>query len=63
MFPRDTNTSTSWDVIDPDCNAEVTGITNGQTQPKADQTVNTTTDSGPANPDQELKQVSDITKT
>ena len=30
VFPRDVNTSTSWDVIDPDCDEEVTGITNGQ---------------------------------
>ena len=28
MFPRDVNTSTSWDVIDPDCDTEVAGITN-----------------------------------
>ena len=27
MFPRDVNTSTSWDVIDPDCDTEVAGIT------------------------------------
>ena len=53
------NTSTSWDVIDPDCDAEVAGITNRQTQPQVDQTVNTNTDSGPANPDQGRKQVSD----
>ena len=57
MFPWDVNTSTSWDVIDPDCDAEVTGITNRQTRP---QTVNTNTDSGPANLDQGLEQVSDI---
>ena len=60
MFPRDVNTSTSWDVIDPDCDAEVAGITNRQTRPQVDQTVNTNTDSGPANPDQGLEQVSDI---
>ena len=59
-FPRDVNTSTSWDVIDPDCDEEVTGITNRQTQPQAGQQVNTNTDSGPANPDQGLAQVSDI---
>ena len=28
VFPRDVNTSTSWDVIDPDCDEEVAGITN-----------------------------------
>ena len=60
MFPRDLNTSTSWDVIDPDCDAEVTGITNIQTQLHVDQIVNKNTDSGPADPDQGLKQVSDI---
>ena len=60
MFPRDVNTSTSWDVIDPDCDEEVTGITNRQTQPQTGQQVNTNTDSGPANPDQGLAQVSDI---
>ena len=60
MFPRDMNTSTSWDMIDPDCDAEVTGITNRQTQPQVDQTVNPNTDSGPKNPDQRLEQVSHI---
>ena len=54
------NTSTSWDVIDPDCDEEVAGITNRQTQPQVGQTVNTNTDSGPANPDQGLQQVSNI---
>ena len=54
------NTSTSWGVIDPDCDVEVAGITKRQTQPQVDQTVNTNTDSGPANPDQGLEQVSDI---
>ena len=49
MFPEDVNTSTSWDLIDPDCDAEVTGITKGQTQPQVDQTVNTNTDSTQAN--------------
>ena len=47
-------------MIDPDCDAEVTGITNRQTQPQVYQTVNTNTDSGPANLDQGLEQVSDI---
>ena len=27
VFPRDANTSTSWDVMDPDCDEEVAGIT------------------------------------
>ena len=43
MFPEDMNTSTSWDLIDPDCDAEVAVITKGQTQPQVDQTVNTNT--------------------
>ena len=60
MFPQDVNTSTSWDLIDPDCDVEVTGITKGQIQPQVDQTVNTNTDSAPAKPDQGLQQVSDI---
>ena len=59
MFPRDVNTSTSWDMIDPACDMEVAGITNRQIQPQVDQTVNTNTDSAPANPDQGLRQVSD----
>ena len=33
VFQRDVNTSTSWDVIDPDCDDGVTGITNRQMQP------------------------------
>ena len=60
MFPVDVNTSTSWDLIDPDCDAEVAGITKRQTQQQVDQTVNTNTDSAPAKPDQGLKEVSDI---
>ena len=60
MFPEDLNTSTSWDLIDPDCDVEVTGITKGQTQPQVDQMVNTNTDSTPAKPDRGLEQVSDI---
>ena len=32
VFPQDVNTSTSWDVIDPDCDEEVASITNGQSQ-------------------------------
>ena len=34
VFPQDVNTSTSWDVIDPYCDEEVTGITNRQSQPQ-----------------------------
>ena len=54
------NTSTSWDLIDQDCDAEVTGITNRQTQPQVDQPVNANIDSVPTNLDQGLEQVSDI---
>ena len=60
MFPEDVNTSTSWDLIDPDCDAEVAGITKGQIQSQVDQMVNTITDSTPAKPDQGLERVSDI---
>ena len=57
MFPEDVNTSTSWDLIDPDCDAEVTGITKGQIQPQVNQTVNTNTGSAPAKPDQGLEDI------
>ena len=60
MFPEDVNTSTSWDLIDQDCDAEIAVITKRQTQPQVDQTVNTNTDSAPAKPDQGLEEVSDI---
>ena len=60
MFQEDLNTSTSWDLIDPDCDAEVAGITKGQTQPQVDQAVNASTDSAQAKPDRGLKQVSNI---
>ena len=46
--------------MDPDCDAEVTGITDRQMQPPVNQTTNINTDSGPANSDQGLEQVSDI---
>ena len=59
VFPRDVNTSTSWDVIDPDCNEEVTGITNRQSQHQVNRRANTNTDSDPSNLDLGLKQVSD----
>ena len=60
MFPADLNTSTSWDLIDPNCGTEVAGITKGQTQPQVDQLVNTNTDSTSTRPDRGLKQISDI---
>ena len=51
MFQEDLNTSTSWDLIDPDCDTEVPGITKGKTQPQVDQTVNANTDSAQAKPE------------
>ena len=60
MFPENLNTSTSWDLIDPDCDTEVASITKGQMQPQVDQSVNTHTDSAPTRPDGRLEQVSDI---
>ena len=63
VFPRDANTSISWDVIDPDCNEEVTGITNGQSQHQVNRPANANTDSDPSNLDLGLKQVSDTNST
>ena len=51
MFQEDLNTSTNWDLIDPDCDMEVTGITKEQTQPQVNQAVNASTDSAQAKPD------------
>ena len=59
VFPRDVNTSTSWDVIDPDCDEEVAGITNRQSQHQVNRPANTNTDSDPSNLDLGLEQVSD----
>ena len=59
VFPRDVNTSTSWDVIDPDCDEEVTGITNRQSQHQVNRPTNANTDSDPSNLDLGLEQVSD----
>ena len=59
MFPRDVNTSTSWEVIDPDCDEEVAGITNRQSQHHINRPANTNTDSDPSNLDLGLEQVSD----
>ena len=60
MFQEDLNTSTSWDLIDPDCDAEVAGITKEQTQPQVNQVVNASIDSTQAKPDRGLEQVSNI---
>ena len=57
MFPEDINTSGSWDLIDPRCDAEVAGITGEQNQQPVDQSVNTSYDSTQANPNQGLPQV------
>ena len=58
MFQEDLNTSTSWDLIDPDCDAEVNDITKEQTQPQVNQAVNASIDSTQAKPDRGLEQVS-----
>ena len=63
VFPRDANTSTSWDMIDPDCNEEVTGITNGQSQHQVNRPANANTHSDPLNWDLGLEQVSDTNST
>ena len=60
VFPPDANTSTSWEVIDPACDEEVTGITNGQSQYQVNGPANVNTDSDPFNQDLGLEQVSDI---
>ena len=63
VFPRDTNTLTSWDVIDPDCDEEVTGITNVQSQQQVNRPANANTDLDPLNRDLGLEQVSDTNST
>ena len=60
MFQEDLNTSTSWDLIDPDCDAEVADITREQTQPQVNQAVNASIDPTQAKSDQGLKQVSEV---
>ena len=56
MFPEDINTSGSWDLIDPRCDAEVADITGKQNQQPVDQPVNTSYGSTQANPNQGLPQ-------
>ena len=63
VFPREANTSTSWDVIDPDCDEEVTGITNGQSQHQVTRPANANNDLDPLNQDLGLEQVSDTNST
>ena len=53
------NTSPSWGVIDPDCDEEVAGITNRQSQHQVNRPANANTDSDPSNLDLGLEQVSD----
>ena len=63
VFPPDANTLASWEVIDPACDEEVAGITNGQSQHQVNGPANVNTDSDPFNQDLGLKQVSDINST
>ena len=63
VFPQDANTSTSWDVIDPDCDKEVAGITNEQSPHQVNRPANANTHSDPLNQDLGLKQVSDTNST
>ena len=63
VFPPDVNTSTSWEVIDPACDEEVAGITNGQSQHQVNRPANENTDSDPFNQDLGLEQVSDTNST
>ena len=50
-------------MIDPDCDEEVTGITNGQSQHQVNRPANANTDSDPSNRDLGLEQVSDTNST
>ena len=50
-------------MIDPDCNEEVAGITNGQSQHQVTRPANASNDSDPLNQDLGLEQVSDTNST
>ena len=63
VFPWDANTLTSWEMIDPACDEEVTGIMNGQSQHQVNGPANINTDSDSLNQDEGLEQVSDINTT
>ena len=63
VFPRDANTSSSWEVINQACNEEVAGITNGQSQHQVNRPANVNAESDPFNQDIGLDQVSDINST
>ena len=60
MFQEDLNTSTSRDLIDLDCDAEVADITKEQTQLQVNQAINASIDSTQAKPDRGLEQVSNV---
>ena len=63
VFPRDVNTSTSWEVIDAHCDEEVAGITNGRSQHQVNRSASAHTDSDPSNQDIGLEKVSDTNST
>ena len=63
VFPREANTSTSWDMIDPDCDEEVAGITNGQSQHQVTRPANANNDLDPSNRDLGLEQVGNTNST
>ena len=50
-------------MIDPDCDEEVAGITNGQSQHQVNRSASAHTDSDPLNRDLGLEQVSDTNST
>ena len=60
MSPEDINTSGSWDLIDPRCDAEVADMTGEQNQQRVNQTVNTSYDSTQVNPNQGQPQVNQV---
>ena len=63
VFPPDANTATSREVIDPACDEDVAGITNGQSQHQVNRPANVNTDSDPFNQDLGLEQFSDTNST
>ena len=63
VFPKDANTSTSWEVIDPACDEEVTIIMNGQSQHQVNGPANVNADSNSFYQGIGLEQVSDINST
>ena len=54
------STSNSWDLIDPDLDAEVTKINSEPAQNQVNQVANTSPDSIQVNPDQSLQRVDHI---